>query len=129
MLRYCSNKVGLRLGRKRRHESLDRRCLNKEWQRLMERTNDLYEVREEEFVRVLWRDRGGLYHNFTISANKPLNDEEVVALAIREYGLPGRECVVEVQHVWHQYIADCSNDETEPSYPLSTKFNVQPTNL
>ena len=105
MFRYCSNKVGLRLGRKRRHESLDRRWLSKEWQRLMEKTNDQYEVREEEFVRVLWRDRCGLFHNFTISANKPLNDEEVVALAIREYGVPGVESIVAVQHVMHQYLA------------------------
>ena len=71
----------------------------------MERTNDLYEVREEEFVRVLWRDRSGLYHNFTVSDNKPLNDEEVVALAIREYGVPGVESIVAVQHVMHQYLA------------------------
>ena len=105
MLKYSSNKVGLRLGRKRRHGSLDRRWLTKEWQRLMEKTNDQYEVREEEFVRVLWRDRCGLYHNFTIAAAQQLSDEAIVALAIREYGLPGRECVVEVQHVWHQYLA------------------------
>ena len=70
----------------------------------MERTNELYEIREEEFVRVLWRDRCGLYHNFTIAAAQQLSDEAIVALAIREYGLPGRECVVEVQHVWHQYL-------------------------
>lgn len=105
MSTIISTITGLRRGRKRRHENLDRRYLNKEWQRLMERTNDQYEVREEEFVRVLWRDRCGLFHNFTISANKPLSDDEVVALAIREYGLPGKECVVEVQHVWHQYLA------------------------
>ena len=71
----------------------------------MERTNDLYEVREEEFVRVFWSDRGGWYNNFTVSANKPLNDEEVVALAIREYGVPGVESIVAVQHVMHQYLA------------------------
>ena len=93
-----------RLGRKRRHESLDRRWLTKEWQRLMEKTNDQYEVREEEFVRVLWRDRCGLYHNFTVSANKPLSDDEVVALAIREYGVPSVESVMVVQHVWHQFL-------------------------
>ena len=94
-----------RLGNKERKENLEVRGSSKEWQRLMEKTNDQYEVREEEFVRVLWRDHCGLYHNFTVSAYKPLNDEHVVALAIREYGLPGRECVVEVQHVWHQYLA------------------------
>ena len=87
-----------------RQESLAGHIVSKECQTLLGRTNNLYEVRKEEFVRVLWRDRCGLFHNFTISANKPLNDEEVVALAIREYGLPGRECVVEVQHVKHQYL-------------------------
>ena len=105
MLRYCSNKVGQRLGRKRRHESLDRRCLNKEWQRLMERTNDLYEVREEEFVRVFWRDRCGLYHNFTIAAALQLSDEAIVALAIREYGVPSVESILAVQLVMNQYNA------------------------
>ena len=105
MLKNNCNMSRLRLGRKRRHESLDRRWLSKEWQRLLERTNDQYEVREEEFVRVLWRDRCGLFHNFTISANKPINDEEVVALAIREYGVPGVESIVAVQHVMHQYLA------------------------
>ena len=71
----------------------------------MERTNDLYEVRKEEFVRVLWRDRGGLYHNFTIAAALQLSDEQIVALAIREYGVPGVESIVAVQHVMHQYLA------------------------
>ena len=114
--------------RNKRHESLEVREASKEWQRIVDRANDMYEIREEEFVSVIWRDHGGLYHNFTISASRSLSDEEVIALAMREYGLPGRECVVEVQHVWHQYIAYCSNNEAEPSYPLST-FNVQPTNL
>ena len=94
-----------RHGRKRRHENLDRRWLNKEWQRLMERTNDLYEVRKEEFVRVFWRDHCGLYHNFTVSAAQQLSDEQIVALAIREYGVPGVESIVAVQHVMHQYLA------------------------
>ena len=93
-----------RHGRKRRHENLDRRYLNKEWQRLMERTNDLYEVRKEEFVRVFWRDRGGLYHNFTIAAALQLSDEAIVALAIKEYGVPCMESVLAVQHVKHQYL-------------------------
>ena len=105
MLKNKFNISRHRVGRKRRHENLDRRWLNKEWQRLMERTNDLYEIREEEFVRVLWRDRCGLYHNFTIAAALQLSDEAIVALAIREYGVPGIESIVAVQHVMHQYLA------------------------
>ena len=94
-----------RHGRKRRHENLDRRYLNKEWQRLMERTNDLYEIREAEFVRVLFRRPDGFYSNVTISAAHRLSDEEIVALAIREYGVPSVESVMVVQHVMHQYLA------------------------
>jgi hypothetical protein len=71
----------------------------------MERTNDLYGLKEDEFVRVLCRDRGGLYHNFTISAAQQLSDEAIVALAIREYGVPSMESIVAVQHVMHQYLA------------------------
>ena len=55
-------------------------------------------------MRVLWRDRYGLYHNFTISAAHSLSDEEVVALAIREYGVPSMESVLAVQHVKHQFL-------------------------
>ena len=94
-----------RLGRKRRHGSLDRRWLTKEWQRLMEKTNDQYEVREEEFVRVQYRKASGVYSNVTISAAQQLSDEQIVALAIREYGVPGVESIVTVQHVMHQYLA------------------------
>ena len=94
-----------RHGRKRRHENLDRRWLTKEWQRLIERTNDLYEVREEEFVRVQYRKASGFYSNVTISAALQLSDEQIVALAIREYGVPGVESIVAVQHVMHQYLA------------------------
>lgn len=97
-----------RLGNKMVNESLEVRDASKECQRIIARTNDLYEVREDEFVRVLWRDRGGLYHNLTISAKKHLTDEEVVNLAIREYGLPGKECVSDVQHVWHRYVTYCA---------------------
>ena len=96
--------AGQRLGRKRRHGSLDRRCIYKEWQRLMERTNDQYEVREMEFVRVQHRKESGVYCNVTISAAQQLSDEQIVALAIREYGVPGRASVVAVQHVKYQYL-------------------------
>lgn len=93
-----------RLGRKQRHGSLKGRGSTSELRRLMVRTNDWYEVRAKEFVRVFWRDRYGLYYNFTISAAHPLNDKEVVALAVREYGLPSVDSVVMVQNVKHQYL-------------------------
>ena len=104
MLKNKFNISRHRVGRKRRHESLDRRCLNNEWQRVMERTNDLYEIREAEFVRVAFRKANGIYGNVTISAAHQLSDDEVVALAIREYGVPSVEAVVAVQHVKHQYL-------------------------
>ena len=93
----------------------------------MEKTNDQYEVREEEFVRVFWRDRCGLFHNFTISANKPLNDEEVVALAIREYGVPGVESIVAVQHVKHRFLVFSSELEIETStlYQQNSMYHQQ----
>ena len=127
MSTIISTITGLRLGRKRRHESLDRRCLNKEWQRLMERTNDLYEVREEEFVRVLWRDRCGLYHNFTIAAAQQLSDEQIVALAIREYGVPSMESIVAVQHVKHRFLVFCSElaIETSTLYQQNSMYHQQ----
>ncbi len=105
------------LGNKERHESLDGRGVSKECQRIIARINDLYEVREDEFVRVLWRDHRSIYHNLTITAKRSLSDEEVVNLAIREYGLPGRECVLDVQHVWHRYVAYCDGDK-EQKYQL-----------
>lgn len=89
-----------RLGSKKRHESLEVCGASK----VFERTNDLYEVREEEFVRVLWRDRYGLYHNFTIAAAHSLSDEMIVALAIKEYGVPSVESVLMLQHVKHQFL-------------------------
>lgn len=94
-----------RLGNKERKENLEVRGSSKEWQRLMEKTNDQYEVREEEFVRVQYRKAGGVYSNVTISAAQQLSDEQIVALAIREYGVPGVESIVAVQHVMHQYLA------------------------
>ena len=104
MFEFCSNITGHRTSRKQRHGNhIGHRC-PKELRILIERSNDLYEVRKEEFVRVIWRDRCGLYHNFTISAAQQLSDEVVVALAIREYGVPGRASVVMVEHVMHQFL-------------------------
>ena len=127
MLKYCSNKVGLRLGRKRRHESLDRRWLTKEWQRLMEKTNDQYEVREEEFVRVQYRKASGFYSNVTISAALQLSDEQIVALAIREYGVPGVESIVAVQHVKHRFLVFSSElaIETNTLYQHNSMYHQQ----
>ena len=93
----------------------------------MERTNDLYEVRKEEFVRVFWRDRGGLYHNFTIAAALQLSDEAIVALAIREYGVPSVESIVAVQHVKHRFLVFCSElaIETSTLYQQNSMYHQQ----
>ena len=104
MFEFCSNITGHRTSRKQRHGNhIGHRC-PKELRILIERSNDQYEVREEAFVRVFWRDRYGIFHNFTISAAHSLSDKEVVALAIREYGVPGRASVVMVEHVMHQFL-------------------------
>ena len=93
-----------RLGRKQPYGCLDGHGATKALQKLVERTNDLYEIREAEFVRVAFRKTNGIYDNVTISAAHQLSDDEVVALAIREYGVPCVEAVVAVQHVKHQYL-------------------------
>lgn len=127
MSTIISTITGLRRGRKRRHENLDQRWLTKEWQRLMEKTNDQYEVREEEFVRVQYRKAGGVYSNVTISAAQQLSDEQTVALAIREYGVPSVESIVAVQHVKHRFLVFCSElaIETSTLYQQNSMFNQQ----
>ncbi len=105
MLRYCSNKAGQRLSRKQRHGDFYGQGCPKELRTLIERCNDLYEIREAEFVRVLFRRPDGFYSNVTISAAHRLSDEEIVALAIREYGVPSMESVMVVQHVMYQYLS------------------------
>ena len=53
----------------------------------------------------MFRKPNGVYSNVTISAAHQLSADEVMALAIREYGVPCVESVVAVQHVKHQYLA------------------------
>ena len=93
----------------------------------MEKTNDQYEVREEEFVRVQYRKASGVYSNVTISAAQQLSDEQIVALAIREYGVPGVESIVAVQHVKHRFLVFSSELEIETStlYQQNSMYHQQ----
>ena len=93
----------------------------------MERTNDQYEVREVEFVRVQHRKASGVYSNVTISAAQQLSDEQIVALAIREYGVPSVESVVAVQHVKHRFLVFCSElaIETSTLYQQNSMYHQQ----